>query len=402
MIADLHAHYAMHLVDEGGSTWKLLGPARGRGSLLDRSRALLVGLASRFANYRDLFSGPRVTLSSLREGRVTVVLSVLYSFFDELELEEQYPAQPKRAYLDSLLGQLELVEHDLDSKHASTAVVARTPEQLAQALEGDRVAFVHCVEGGFHLGSTPDEIDDAVSTLARRGVAYITLAHLVWRHVATNSNALPFLSEDDYRRWFPQPEEGLSELGRAAVRAMVREGVLIDLSHMSGRSVSDTFDLLDELDPGRTRPVLASHGCFRFGSQEYGVDEPTLRRIADRRGVVGLILAQHQLRDGVPGTSGRGLDGSFEVIRRHVDRIAEITGSHEHAAIGSDFDGFIKPTMSGLQSMSDLAKLEERLVGHYGAGDGRADLFGQCAAAAARRLGSDARRLGPPLPGPAS
>lgn len=366
MIADLHAHYAMHLVDEGGSTWKLLGPARGRGSLLDRSRALLVGLASRFANYRDLFSGPRVTLSSLREGRVTVVLSVLYSFFDELELEEQYPAQPKRAYLDSLLGQLELVEHDLDSNHASTAVVVRTPEQLAQALEGDQVAFVHCVEGGFHLGSTPDEIDEAVSTLARRGVAYITLAHLVWRHVATNTNALPFLSEDDYRRWFPQPEEGLSELGRAAVRAMVREGVLIDLSHMSGRSITETFDLLDELDPGRTRPVLASHACFRFGSQEYGVDESTLRRIAERGGVVGLILAQHQLRDGVPGSSGRGLDGSFEVIRRHVDRIAEITGSHEHAAIGSDFDGFIKPTMAGLQSMSDLAKLEERLVGHYG------------------------------------
>ena len=366
MIADLHAHYAMHLVDEGGSTWKLLGPARGRGSLLDRSRALLVGLASRFANYRDLFSGPRVTLSSLREGRVTVVLSVLYSFFDELELEEQYPAQPKRAYLDSLLGQLELVEHDLDSNHESTAVVVRTPEQLAQALEGDRVAFVHCVEGGFHLGSTPDEIDEAVTTLARRGVAYITLAHLVWRHVATNTNALPFLSENDYRRWFPQPAEGLSELGRAAVRAMVREGVLVDLSHMSGRSLIDTFDLLDELDPGRTRPVLASHACFRFGSQEYGVDEPTLGRIAERGGVVGLILAQHQLRDGVPGSSGRGLDGSFEVIRRHVDRIAEITGSHEHAAIGSDFDGFIKPTMAGLQSMSDLAELEERLVAHYG------------------------------------
>jgi microsomal dipeptidase-like Zn-dependent dipeptidase len=366
MIADLHAHYAMHLVDEGGSTWKLLGPARGRGSLLDRSRALLVGLASRFANYRDLFSGPRVTLSSLREGRVTVVLSVLYSFFDELELEEQYPAPPKRAYMDSLLGQLELVEHDLDSNHESTAVVVRTPEQLAQALEGDRVAFVHCVEGGFHLGSTSDEIDEAVTTLASRGVAYITLAHLVWRHVATNTNALPFLSENDYRRWFPQPAEGLSELGRAAVRAMVREGVLVDLSHMSGRSLIDTFDLLDELDPGRTRPVLASHACFRFGSQEYGVDEPTLRRIAERGGVVGLILAQHQLRDGVPGSSGRGLEGSFEVIRRHVDRIAEITGSHEHAAIGSDFDGFIKPTMAGLQSMSDLAKLEERLVGHYG------------------------------------
>ena len=366
MIADLHAHYAMHLVDEGASVWKLLGPARGRGSLRDRARALLVGLASRFGNYRSLFSGPRVTLSSLREGDVRVVLSVLYSFFDELELDEPYPAQPKRAYRDTLIGQLELVEHDLAEKHGSTAVVVRTPEQLARALEGDRVAFVHCVEGGFHLGSTPAEVDEAVRTLAERGVAYITLAHLVWRHVATNTNALPFLSERDYRRWFPQPEnEGLSDLGRTAVRAMLSEGVLIDLSHMSGRSLSDTLDLLDEVDPGKTQPVIASHACFRFGSQEYGVDEPTLRRVAERGGVVGLILAQHQLRDGVSNTGG-GLDGSFEVICRHVDRISEITGSDEHAGIGSDFDGFIKPTMAGLESMSDLAKLEERLRGRYG------------------------------------
>ena len=124
MIADLHAHYAMHLVDQSGSVWKLLSKPRGSGSLLDRIRAVLVGLASRLANYRDLFSGPRVTLSSLREGDVRVVLSVVYSFFDELELDEVYPARPKRAYLDSLLGQLELVEHDLGAKHGSTAVVA--------------------------------------------------------------------------------------------------------------------------------------------------------------------------------------------------------------------------------------------------------------------------------------
>ncbi len=367
MIADLHAHYAMHLVDESGSVWKLLSKPRGSGSLLDRSRAVLVGLASRFANYRDLFSGPRVTLSSLRDGDVRVVLSVVYSFFDELELDEAYPARPKRAYLDSLLGQLELVERDLGAKHGSTAVAVRTPDELAEALRGDRVAFVHCVEGGFHLGSSAAEVDEAVTKLARRGVAYITLAHLVWRHVATNTNALPFLSERDYRSWFPQPEEGLSELGRAAVTAMLREGVLVDVSHMSSRSLADTFALLDELDPAKSRPVLASHACFRFGSQEYGVDEPTLRRIAERGGVVGLILAQHQMRDGVPGPSGRGLDASFEVIRAHIDRICAITGSDEHVAIGSDFDGFIKPTMSGLQSMSDLAQLESRLTAHYGA-----------------------------------
>jgi microsomal dipeptidase-like Zn-dependent dipeptidase len=366
MIVDLHAHYAMHLVDKRERLWKLLWTPRGRARLRDRARALLVGLASRFGNYRSWFSGPRVTLTSLREGHVRVVLSVLYSFFDELELGEQYPARPKRAYLESLLGQLELVEDDLEKHHRGTAVAVPGPHQLAEALAGERVAFIHCVEGGFHLGPTSADVDEAVRTLARRGVAYITLAHLVWRHVATNTNALPFMSNGRYRRWFPQPEEGLSDLGRAAVTAMLREGVLIDLSHMSGRSLADTFDLLDALDAGKSRPVLASHACFRFGSQGYGADEPTLRRIAERGGVVGLIMAQHQLRDGVPRQRGRGFKASFAVIRAHVDRIAQITGSHEHVALGSDFDGFIKPTMAGLQSMTDMARLEEHLQIEYG------------------------------------
>jgi hypothetical protein len=75
MIADLHAHYAMHLVERRESVWKLLGTPRGDARLRDRARALLVGLASRFGNYRSLFAGPRVTLKGLREGRVNVVLS---------------------------------------------------------------------------------------------------------------------------------------------------------------------------------------------------------------------------------------------------------------------------------------------------------------------------------------
>ena len=36
-------------------------------------------------------------------------------------------------------------------------------------------------------------------------------------------------------------------------------------------------------------------------------------------------------------------------------------------AIGSDFDGFIKPTMGGLESSSDLANLRAPLTDRYGA-----------------------------------
>ena len=52
---------------------------------------------------------------------------------------------------------------------------------------------MHCIEGGFHLGATPEEVTAHVHELADRGVAYITLAHLFWRRVATNAPALPFL-----------------------------------------------------------------------------------------------------------------------------------------------------------------------------------------------------------------
>ena len=370
MIVDLHAHYAMHLLPQSaGTPIDLFSTANGRDRLRDRIRARLIGFASRIANYRSFESGPRVTVPQLQQGRVGVALSVVYSFFDELDLDAPYGAPPEADYLPRLIRQLDMVEADIDDGHAAAAVVVRDPDALDRELDSGRVALIHCVEGGFHLGETPEAVDAAVTTLARRGVAYIVLPHLLWRGVATNSPALPFLPDWLYRLLFPQPELGLSELGRAAVRAMVREGVVIDLSHMSTRAVADTFELLDELDPDRRVPVIASHSAFRFGHQEYGVDEETVRRIAGRGGAVGLIFAQHQLNDGVRRGNTSSFEDSFEVICRHLDRVAEISGSHEYTAIGSDFDGFIKPTMGGLESMTDMAQLEEALREHYGAED---------------------------------
>jgi microsomal dipeptidase-like Zn-dependent dipeptidase len=368
VIADLHAHYAMHLIPEAeGTPYDLFATAAGRGRLRDRMRARLVDWAGRFHNYRDFWSGPRVTMPSLRSGGVGVALSVLYSFWDELDIGEPYGAPPRAAYLPRLRRQLELVEEDVREKHAGEAVVARNPRELAAAIDGGVTALVHCVEGGFHLGSSPQEVARAVSELAERGVAYVTLPHLVYRGVATNSPALPFLPGPLYRVLFRQPREGLSTLGRAAVEAMVRERVVIDLSHMSERSLSDTFELLDALDPDGRAPAFVSHGCFRFGGQEYGLTSGTLERLAARDGVVGLILAQHQLLDGVRRRRTRSFEESFDVLCRHVDRIREVTGSHRHAAIGSDLDGFIKPTLAGLESMADMARLESALRDRYGA-----------------------------------
>jgi len=310
---------------------------------------------------------------------VRVALSVLYSPFDEMDLDEPYGALPEPGYFGRLLEQLEQVEAEI-GEHAGATVVHNEAE-LDRALADGVVGLVHCVEGGFHLGPTEADVDANVSTLAARGVAYVTIAHLFWRRVAANAPALPFLPDTLYNLLFPQKAgAGLTELGEAAVRALYRERMLIDVSHMRGDALEETFELLDRLDresgaAPAEHPVIASHSGYRFGKQKYNLDDDAVRRVAARGGVIGLIFAQHQLNDGIRKKTTT-FEESLDVIVRHADRLHELTGSHEHAAIGSDFDGFIKPTMAGLERADDLARLPAALSARYGAADAERILSG--------------------------
>jgi microsomal dipeptidase-like Zn-dependent dipeptidase len=367
VIADLHAHYPMHLVPAArGSLLDLIATRSGRRRLGDRIRALLVGVASRIANHQSFDSGPRVTVASLRAGGVGLALSVLYSFFDEVDMDVPYAGPPRPGYIEDLVRELDLVEAEIAANHGLEAALARNPAELDAVLESGRVALVHCVEGGFHLGATPEAVDQAVTRLAGRGVAYVILAHLFFRQIATNAPAIPFLPDGVYRFLFHQPDEGLTELGRAAVAAMVRERMLIDASHMTEHSIRDTLAQLDQLDPERKVPLLASHTAFRFGKQGYTMPPEIVSAIAARDGVIGLIFAQHQLLDGLPRHSAKTFAESFETLCVHIDKLAEVTGSHRHIGLGSDFDGFIKPTLGGLETEADMAKLELALRERYG------------------------------------
>jgi membrane dipeptidase len=148
---------------------------------------------------------------------------------------------------------------------------------------------------------------------------------------------------------------------------MVRERVLLDISHMDQAAIDESLAVLDELDPAREVPVIASHAGYRFGHDAYNLTPQTIERIAERAGVIGLILATHQAADGLGHP--RDLGDSLAVLYRHIDRIREITGSHRHAAIGTDFDGFIKPTLPRLEGAAQLHRLEDALADRYGDDD---------------------------------
>jgi membrane dipeptidase len=367
VIADLHAHYPMHVVAElePDSTLRRMRHAGRPRTLADRFRALVLTVAAMIGSDPHWWSGWRISVPFLRAGGVGVAFSVLYGPFEEIDLGEPYGAPPREAYFAALLRELQQVEDDVAGRDRAEVRIAHDRMELDAALTDGATALVHCVEGGFHLGGTVEEVERNVAELARRGVAYVTLAHLFWRRVAANAPAIPFLPDRLYERLFPQAAgAGLTDLGRAAVRAMARERILVDLSHMRGDALEQTFALLDEVD--RELPVIASHAGCRFGGQTYMLEDETVRRIAARGGVIGLIMAQHQLDDGLPVKAPRTLEESFGVIRSHVDRIHDITGSYDNVGIGTDFDGFIRPTLGGLETMADLGGLEAALRAHYG------------------------------------
>ncbi len=356
-IADLHCHYPMHLLPAEKHPHDV-----SEGFLTRLKRGLegeAEGLLAKYLNDRSPKSGWRVDLDGLRAGGARLVCSVLYAPPDEFDIDRSYGAPPGPGYFEDLQNQLEDVERDLNrlDPNGERHVLVRRADDL---VDDGRVAFVHCVEGGFHLGGDEASIDENVRWLAEHGVIYVTLAHLFFRDVATNAPAIPILSDSEYNMVFPQPRnEGLTALGEAAVRAMYRHKVLVDISHMSDRSIDDTFALLEQLDsesgaPAEDFPVLATHvGVRQAGDQpqEYNLTAATISKLQSRGGLIGLIMAQHQLGD----TSDA--DQSRAVLRRHIDALAALTGGHGLVAIGTDLDGFIKPTLAGIERASDLATL---------------------------------------------
>ncbi len=363
-MVDLHGHFPMHLLEDDQqraherlTTW-----------WRHRWQGLVVELVSHFANYQGPGDTPSVTEELMREGEVAVTLSVLYQAFDEMDLSLDYAAPPLPGYFTDVVDQVQTVE-DHATAHSGEVVIAHTPAELeAHLTSGGRPILVHAIEGGFHVGDGARDVRAHVRALADLGVAYITVAHLFFRQVATNAPALPFLPDGVYNTLFHQPRaEGLTPLGSELVEAMVDEGILVDITHMRAESIRDVLALLDARGPGGTDgeiPVIATHMAYRFGGLEYSFDDDTVMRVAARGGLLGLILCQHYITSGidVPATFA----GSVQALCCHIDKLHELTGSYDHIGIGSDLDGYIKPALPGLEHQGRMADLQQALRDRYG------------------------------------
>ena len=287
MIADLHLHYPMRVVRDlsPATTDQQVRKMAGHLSFGERAEALFIGLLGKFLNDREPDSGYRVTVEGLEEGDVGVVLSVLYRPLEEMDLSKAYGSPPDEGYFPLLLRDLERVEQEVGSHDAGLIRVVHDLAELDAARAEGAIAVVHCVEGGFHLGDTPEHVDRPTSP-SWRGAVSPTSRSPTSSTVAlpTNAPALPFLED---RRELRQSSSrsrqalGSRSWGGPRLRAMVADGIL----HRPVRRIRELrhgpprkFRVIDPIIFIDRCPVIASHAGYRFGEQDQMLDDATLDR----------------------------------------------------------------------------------------------------------------------------
>ena len=146
---------------------------------------------------------------------------------------------------------------------------------------------------------------------------------------------------------------GLTALGVQLLKAMRRQKVILDLSHMAEQAVADAFRLW-------TGPIMASHSNARAlvpGDRQ--ITDATAAEIGRRGGVIGMSFFERHLRP-----SGHA---TLDDVVRHAVHMARAAGGPEHVGLGTDLDGGFAANGAAMKRMTDFARLETKLRKHFSA-----------------------------------
>jgi len=157
-----------------------------------------------------------------------------------------------------------------------------------------------------------------------------------------------------------EPGIGLTPLGIEMLEAMHATAVVLDLSHLSQQATEEALERT-------TGPVIASHSNCRalLGGEnaknwQRHLSDQSIKEIAQRGGVIGLNLAKWFLR---PSVTDEGPLPTVEDAIAHIEHICQLTGSKQHAALGTDMDGgfHAKQLCEGIEKPTDLHRLFDAL-----------------------------------------
>jgi membrane dipeptidase len=141
---------------------------------------------------------------------------------------------------------------------------------------------------------------------------------------------------------------GLTPLGKEFAERVYAHGALLDVSHVSDAAFLDIADIAE----AHKAPVVATHSNARaLAGHPRNLTDTQLRVIARTGGVAGINFhAQF-----VNGTN----DATLDDVVKQVEHMVKVAGI-DHVAVGSDFDGGIRPP-EGLEDASTFPALAAAL-----------------------------------------
>jgi len=196
--------------------------------------------------------------------------------------------------------------------------------RAAADLDRDGLAAVLHVEGAEPIGPGLDEL------LVLHAAGLRSLG-LVWSRPNAFATGVPFAFPGS-----PDQGAGLSDAGRALVRACGELGILVDVSHLNAKGFWEVAEI-------GTGPLVASHsGAHALCASPRNLTDDQLRAIGERDGLVGINFHVAFLR----ADGGEDADTPLARIAEHAAHVAEVAGAR-CVALGSDFDGAIMPAALG-------------------------------------------------------
>ncbi|XP_067002128.1 dipeptidase 1-like [Anabrus simplex] len=263
-------------------------------------------------------------LPRLRAGRVGAQFWAAY-----VPCEAQF-----RDAVQLTLEQIDVIRR-LTDKYKPSLTLCTSVADIKTTHADGHVCSLIGVEGGHSLASSLP----VLRTLYSVGVRYLTLTstcNTPWADCSLVDN--PGAKAQHH---------GLTAFGKNVVKEMNRLGMLVDLSHVSVRTMKDALAV-------STAPVIFSHSSARaLCNSSRNVPDHVLKLVALNRGLVMVNFYSQFLtcRD----------VSTVEDAAAHINHIRKVAGV-ESVGLGAGYDG-INFTPQGLEDVSSYPALFAHLIG---------------------------------------
>lgn len=306
--------------------------------------------------------------------------------------------QPPQEAVVQVLQQIDLV-HRMVQQHEDMLELAGTADEIERIHRQGRIACLIGLEGGQCIANSLA----ILRQLYALGARSMTLTHSLDTDWADSCSDEP-------------RHQGLSSFGIEVVHEMNRLGMLVDLSHVSPKTMNDALDI-------SLAPVVFTHSsAYALVPNLRNVPDDVLRRLPKNGGMVMVtfvtrFVSQEVMDHDAEEAAEKGRlevqfpgqktlvaqhleawrashprpQATLQQVADHIAHVVQVAGI-DHVGIGSDFDGISQ----GPKDLEDVSKFPDLLVELMQRGFTDADIEKICGRNALRVLGEVervARRL---------